>query len=167
MSLRKLDAIDLRILEALQGDARASNRSLASRAHLSESACLARLRHLEQEGIIEGYKLALSFERIGAFETWVDVTLVDDEAQTLAAFERLIPTEREIFAAYLIGEEVKFRLHVVTADFERWLAFSNRLLSHRTIVKGIARSVVYKRYRTKGWAIGQILSQHSNGQGGS
>ena len=167
MSHRKPDSIDLRLLEALQQDARASNRSLASRVHLSESACLARLRHLEQEGIIAGYELALSFEQLGAFETWVDVTLIDDEAQTLAAFERLIPKEKEIFAAYLIGEQMKFRLHVVTADFERWLAFSSRLLSHRTIVKGIARSVVYKRYRTKGCCIGQILSPQPNGQGGS
>ncbi len=155
---RKLDAIDLRLLEALQGDARASNRSLARRMHLSESACLARLRRLEHAGIIAGYELALSFEQLGAFETWVDVTLTDDEAQTLAAFERLIPKEREIYAAYLIGEQMKFRLHVVTADFERWLAFSSRLLSHRTIVKGMTRNVVYKRYRVGGCAIAEILN---------
>lgn len=167
MGPRRIDATDLRLLEALQQDSRASNRSLANRVHLSESACLARLRRLESEGIIAGYELALSFERLGAFETWVDVTLIDDEAQTLAAFERLLPKEKEICAAYLIGEQMKFRLHVVTSDFERWLAFSSRLLSHRTIVKGIARSVVYKRYRTNGCAIGQIVGPLSNGKSGS
>ncbi len=167
MPARKLDAIDLKLLEALQEDARASNRSLAGRVHLSESACLARLRGLERVGIIIGYDLALSFERLGAFEMWVDVTLMDDAAKTLSAFERLIPKEREICAAYLIGNEAEFRLHVVTASFERWRAFSSRLLSHRAIVKTITRSVVYKRYRIGGSAIRQILGQHPTDQDGS
>lgn len=158
MSSRKLDGIDLKLLEALQHDARASNRSLAKRVHLSESACLARLRRLEREGIITGYDVALSFERLGAFETWVDVSLVDDEIETVTAFERLIPKEREICAAYLIGDDAKFRLHVVTANFERWRAFAGRLLGHRAVVKGLTRSVVYKRYRIKGCDIRQLLT---------
>lgn len=165
MIARRLDAIDLRLLEALQEDARASNRSLAKRVNLSESACLARLRNLERDGVIVGYDVHLSYEQLGAFETWVDVTLVDDEDQTVAAFERLISKEHEIRAAYLIGEDTKFRLHVVTANFEGWRAFSSRLLSHRSIIKGLTRSLIYKSYRAQGSAARTLLSSRDDKSG--
>ncbi|MGL6222307.1 MAG: Lrp/AsnC family transcriptional regulator, partial [Steroidobacteraceae bacterium] len=51
----KLDRVDNQILAALQRDGRVSNRELAEQVHLSESACLRRMRALEQAGVIDRY----------------------------------------------------------------------------------------------------------------
>ena len=50
-----MDRIYRAILHEVQGDGRISNAALADRVALSESACLRRLRRLEQQGFIGGY----------------------------------------------------------------------------------------------------------------
>ena len=59
-----LDAIDLRILTALQADGRLSNVELAERVGLSPSPCLRRVKALEGTGHIESYRAQLGRERI-------------------------------------------------------------------------------------------------------
>ena len=54
-----LDRIDRRILANLQAEARLTNQALADRVGLSPSACLARVRQLEQAGVIQGYHARL------------------------------------------------------------------------------------------------------------
>jgi len=54
-----LDAIDRRIVAALQADGRLSNTDLAQRVGLSPSPCLRRVSRLEREGYIEGYRAVL------------------------------------------------------------------------------------------------------------
>ena len=60
-----LDATDLRLLHFLQQDGRISNQELAEKVALSPSACLRRLRLLESEGIISGYRAVLNAEQLG------------------------------------------------------------------------------------------------------
>ena len=60
-----MDAIDLRILERLQHDARISNVELARAVNLSPSPCLARVRALEEDGTIERYVTLLDPKKIG------------------------------------------------------------------------------------------------------
>jgi Lrp/AsnC family leucine-responsive transcriptional regulator len=60
-----LDAIDCRIVAALQDDARLSNVELAERVGLSPSPCLRRVKRLEQDGYIHGYRAALRRGRRG------------------------------------------------------------------------------------------------------
>ncbi len=59
----QLDRYDRQILDLLQQDGRISNQELADRIALSPSACLRRLRALEESGLIRGYR-ALLLERI-------------------------------------------------------------------------------------------------------
>ena len=71
-----LDSTDLRILYFLQQDGRISNQELAEKVALSPSACLRRLRLLETEGIISGYRAQLNAERLGIeLEAIVHVSL--------------------------------------------------------------------------------------------
>src|SRR5476649_1057374 len=60
-----LDATDCRILSVLQEDGRISNLDLAERISLSPSACLRRMRLLEEEGEIASYRACLDRERLG------------------------------------------------------------------------------------------------------
>jgi Lrp/AsnC family leucine-responsive transcriptional regulator len=61
----ELDAIDLRILNALQADGRLTNNDLADQVGLSPSPCLRRVRHLEKRGFIQGYRAVLDRAAVG------------------------------------------------------------------------------------------------------
>ena len=61
----KLDRTDQAILTELQRDGRLSNRELAERVHLSESACLRRVRALEEAGVIDRYAALVSQSKVG------------------------------------------------------------------------------------------------------
>ena len=61
----KLDDIDFTILKNLQMEGRLSNAELAERINLSPSACLRRVRLLEESGIIEGYTMLVNQAAIG------------------------------------------------------------------------------------------------------
>ena len=60
-----LDRADRKILRELQRDARQSNAALAAHVGLSESACLRRVRLLEQAGVIERYTAMLNPTKVG------------------------------------------------------------------------------------------------------
>ena len=61
----KLDRFDKSILQALQLDGRVSNAALAERLSLSESACLRRVRALEESGLVEGYTALINQQKAG------------------------------------------------------------------------------------------------------
>jgi Lrp/AsnC family transcriptional regulator, leucine-responsive regulatory protein len=60
-----LDAVDWRLLEELQGDSRLSHAELGRRVHLTPPAVAARIRRLEDQGVIRGYRLDLGLEALG------------------------------------------------------------------------------------------------------
>src|SRR5579859_4743162 len=77
-----LDATDCRILAVLQEEGRISNLDLAERISLSPSACLRRMRLLEEQGVIEHYRACLSREKLGfELEAFVQVSMRNEENQ--------------------------------------------------------------------------------------
>ena len=71
-----LDRFDRAILQALQLDGRIANSALAERVNLSESACLRRVRALEESGLIEGYTALLNQQKAGCpVNVFVNITL--------------------------------------------------------------------------------------------
>ena len=86
-----LDRIDRRILAKLQKDGRITNQALAEQVALSPSACLARVRRLERDGIIEGYGARLSPWKLDAsLVIFAEVWLEGLRAHDLARFEQAI-----------------------------------------------------------------------------
>ena len=59
----ELDRTDRQILVLLQADGRMSNAEVAERVNLSPSACLRRVKRLEEEGLIEGYRMLDVYKR--------------------------------------------------------------------------------------------------------
>lgn len=119
----KLDSTDNAILSCLQKEARISNVQLAERVHLSESACLRRVRALEKTGIIAGYAALVDPVQLGLpTSVFVHLTLQRQDQTDLDAFEdavRLIP---EVMECYLMSGEFDYLLRIVvsdTSDFER------------------------------------------------
>ena len=118
-----LDRVDRGLLEALQREGRITNSELAARVHLSESACLRRVRGLESEGLIEGYSALINQQKAGCgVDVFVSITLERQERADLAAFEQAIRRVPEVMECYLMSGEYDYLLRVVvadTADFER------------------------------------------------
>ena len=118
-----LDKFDRSILKHLQRDGRITNVQLASAVSLSESACLRRVRALEEEGLIERYVALLNQKHAGlSGNVFVHITLRREEQSELAAFEEAVQRIPEIMECYLMTGEFDYLLRVVVsdmADFER------------------------------------------------
>jgi Lrp/AsnC family leucine-responsive transcriptional regulator len=119
----KLDRYDRAIVRALQLDGRITNSQLAEGVSLSESACLRRVRTLEEAGFIEGYTALINQQKAGCpVNVFVNITLERQEQAHLHAFEEAVRRVPEVMECYLMSGEYDYLLRVVladTADFER------------------------------------------------
>jgi DNA-binding Lrp family transcriptional regulator len=119
----KLDAYDRAILDVLQRDGRIPNVQLASQVHLSESACLRRVRALEKAGLIERYTAVVNQQEAGIpGNVFVTITLQRQDQADLQAFEEAVRDVPEVIECYLMTGEFDYLLRVVVsdaADFER------------------------------------------------
>lgn len=118
-----LDKIDLRILNELRLDGRIANADLALRVGLSESACLRRVRRLEEHGYVERYSAKLDLAKLGwTMSVMVRITLKSQADRDLRAFERAVSTVPEITECFLTTGEADYILRVLArdgADIER------------------------------------------------
>jgi Lrp/AsnC family leucine-responsive transcriptional regulator len=120
-----LDAIDRRIVAALQADGRLSNVELADKVGLSPSPCLRRVRRLEREGYIDGYRAALRRDRVGlGFSVFVGVKIDGHANERALTFEKAVVAMSEVVACHLVSGEADYILEVVVpdlADYQRFL----------------------------------------------
>lgn len=123
MPKMKVDATDRAILDALQADGRMSNVQLAERVHLSESACLRRVRQLEQSGVIARYTMLVDPVAVGIpGNVFAEITLASQKQEDLDRFERAVREVPEVMECYLVTGEYDYLLRVVardTVDYER------------------------------------------------
>ena len=118
-----LDRFDRAIVQALQLDGRITNSQLAERVSLSESACLRRVRALEESGLIEGYTARINQQRAGCpVNVFVNITLDRQDEVDLRKFEETVRKIPEVMECYLMTGDYDYIVRVVvadTADFER------------------------------------------------
>jgi Lrp/AsnC family transcriptional regulator, leucine-responsive regulatory protein len=137
-TLAQLDAIDVSILEALQQDGRLSNLDLAQRVHLSPSACLRRVKHLEESGVIAQYVALLNPKAVGAFGT--SFTIVNLETlggDALERFEQAVRHERRILDCYYVAGSNDYLIRFAYRDAEDLERFHTEVLMR---LPGVARS---------------------------
>ena len=144
----KLDNFDRNILKALQKDGRISNVELAQTVRLSESACLRRVRVLEQEGYIRGYVAVLDQKRLGRSGTvFVQITLRREDQSELAAFEQAVQRIPEIMECYLMTGEFDYLLRVVVADMADFERLHKEALTRLPGVARVNSSVAIRTVR--------------------
>jgi DNA-binding Lrp family transcriptional regulator len=118
-----MDIFDKKLLSILQNNGRISNVELAEAVNLSESACLIRVRSLEERGLIDRYVALLDHKKVGLTDTvFVHIVLKREEKSELEAFENAVKNIPEILECYLMTGEFDYLLHIVVAnmaDFER------------------------------------------------
>jgi Lrp/AsnC family leucine-responsive transcriptional regulator len=113
----KLDKIDLAIIENLQNDGRISNADLADRVGLSQSACLRRVKVLENQRVIEGY-VAVMDQRAAGFpdNVFVQITVEKQTRELLTEFERIVRECPQIMECYLMSGDADYMLRVIVSD---------------------------------------------------
>ena len=151
----ELDAIDRAILQELQRDARRSNVELAQAIHLSPSACLRRVKQLEDAGIIARYVALLDASAVGQHGT--SYTIINLESMSnalLDAFEQAVRDEPRIQDCYYVAGANDYLIRFTyrdASDLERFhtevlmrlpgVERSNSMLVLRTVKKTTALPV--------------------------
>ncbi len=139
--MKRLDAIDLRILEELQRDGRLSNVALAKIVGLSPTPCAERVRALEAGGVIAGYAARLDAQRLDLgllvfIEIAIDRTSQDAFDQFATAITR-IPQVQE---CHMVAGGFDYLVKVRVADMAAYRAFLGEVLSK---VPGIRETHTY------------------------
>jgi DNA-binding Lrp family transcriptional regulator len=131
-----LTAADAKILELLQQNARLSNITLAKRVALSPSACLRRVRALEERGLIRHYVTLLDSQQLGlGVSVFMQVSLEKKDQVSLKQFERVMSQRPEVMECYLMTGDSDYLLRVVVPNVA---AFERFLMEYVTKIPGIA-----------------------------
>lgn len=140
-----MDAIDRKLLAALQRDGRLTVTELAERIGLSVSPCLRRLRALEDRGVIRGYRAEIDPAAVGlGFSTLVFVTLAQVDQATVSAFEDAVAALPQVVVAQRLFGEPDFLLHVVAADLPAFRRLYDERLSCLPGVGRLTSTLVMK-----------------------
>lgn len=125
-----LDAIDLRILSAVQRNGRITKQALASEAGLSASPCWTRLRRLTEAGIISGYHARIAPQRVAPFvRVMMEVTLTSHRQADFQRFEQAVGHVAEITDCWAVGGGIDYFLTVLTPDIDSYQRLVDRLLA--------------------------------------
>ncbi|MCD4513638.1 Lrp/AsnC family transcriptional regulator [Brucella pseudogrignonensis] len=140
-SALKLDAVDLRILEAVQENARITKIALAEKVGLSPTPCWLRLRKLEEAGVVTGYHARIAFRKIAPIaHIMVQITLGNHRQSDFDRFERAITVIPEIVSCWSVGGGVDYFLMIMARDVDAYQRLIDRLLDQNI---GIERYFTY------------------------
>lgn len=136
MPPRPLDAIDRRILRALQRDSSLSNVALAAEVGLSPSPCLARVRTLERSGAIARYVALVNPEALGlTISVFIQVTLERQVKAALEGFEARMQGFDEVMECYLMTGDSDYLVRLVVPDIA---ALERFIVEELTKIPGVA-----------------------------
>jgi len=146
----KLDATDLRILAELQAHGALSNVELARRVHLSPSPCLARVKALEHNGVINRYVALANAAALGlGLNVFISISLKEQSKAALAEFEQRIAEHDEVMECYLMTGDSDYLMRVALPDIA---ALEKFILEQLTPIPGIEKirsSFALKQVRYK------------------
>jgi Lrp/AsnC family transcriptional regulator, leucine-responsive regulatory protein len=141
-----LDFFDQAILRHLAVDGRISATDLARRIGLSKSPTAARIKRLEDAGVIAGYAARLNPIRMGlAHVAFVEVRLSDTREAALRAFNAAVRHIPEIEECHMIASSFDYLLKVRTADM---LAYRRVLGEHISALPHVASTSTYVAMET-------------------
>ncbi|MGB8812443.1 MAG: Lrp/AsnC ligand binding domain-containing protein [Paracoccaceae bacterium] len=114
-----LDRFDEAILRVLAVEGRISATELARRIGLSKSPTQARMKRLEEAGVITGYRALLNPIRMGrAHVAFVEVRLSDTREAALQAFNKAVLQIPEVEQCHMIASRFDYLLKVRTSDIQ-------------------------------------------------
>ncbi|WP_251865676.1 Lrp/AsnC family transcriptional regulator [Achromobacter sp. Marseille-Q4962] len=145
-----LDSTDHRILCRLQENGQLSNQDLAEQVSLSPSACLRRVRALEERGFIRGYRAVLDAEKLGfELEAIVHVSIDQSRADWHEQFLAGIAAYDEIAEASIVTGASNYILTVRTRNLAAFSQFVETRLSKIAGVRDICSHIVMRKVKDR------------------
>lgn len=121
MTQKDIDRIDRKIMDLLQQDARVTNQALADRVALSPSACLRRVRDLEERGFITGYRAQIAVDRIrNVLIVMAQVSFERHTMNDFRSFDACIAGMPEIVESCRVSGIYDYMLRAVVDDMQDW-----------------------------------------------
>ncbi len=118
-----LDRADLKLLDLLQRDGRATVQALSEAIHLSARATLNRVHRLETQGIIEGYRALVSRGALGGqICVFAEIALKDQRQQSVQRFEKRMATAHEVVACYIISGRYDYLVRLACPNLDHYHA---------------------------------------------
>ncbi|PSL13464.1 AsnC family transcriptional regulator [Marinobacterium halophilum] len=154
--LPTLDRYDHAILDILQRQGRISNQELADRIGLSPSPCLRRVKSLEENGLITGYRALIDAKRLGLnLMVLLHISMDRHTPERFENFERQIETFPQVLECLIItGQDADYQLRVLVEDMDAY----HDLLLHKITridgVSGVHSSFVLRRVMERGVSTG-------------
>ena len=134
----QIDAIDRRLLAALQENGRLTATELADRVGLTTSPCLRRLRLLEEAGVIDRYVALLNAKALGQHGTcFTIINLATMSDALLSAFEQAVRDHPEVLDCYYVAGSNDYLIRFSYRDAEDLERFHTQVLMR---LPGVERS---------------------------
>ncbi|TDF62667.1 Lrp/AsnC family transcriptional regulator [Cupriavidus sp. L7L] len=160
-----LDTIDIAILRALEMDGRITNLDLAKQVGLSQSACLRRVKQLEQNGVIKAYKVQLDSVNLGLeVQAIVQVTMRPDGEGWHEAFKRTVAEWPEVAYAYVITGSSNYILLVRARSLKEYADFVIGRLYKTPGVLEVTSNIVLEEFKGDGSPL-EVALRHVKGKG--
>lgn len=141
MAKFELDAIDRRIIAALQADGRMTVQQLAAQVGLSASPCARRVRLLEQAGVIKGYTAVIDQAQIGLpISAFASIKLARQHEEDLDSFASAVSRWPEVVDCYLMTGQRDYLMRIVVRDLEAYERFLKEKLTRLSNVASIETS---------------------------
>lgn len=133
----RLDEIDIRLLKALQRDAKVSTKELCELLNLSKTPVYERIHRLEKEGVIKGYSATIDNKKVGLpLVVFCNVSLAVHDDEHIDRFMKDIMGIEEVMECYSTGGFYDFLLKVVLKDLDEYNRF---VFEKLTKVHGIVK----------------------------
>ncbi|WP_116417315.1 Lrp/AsnC family transcriptional regulator [Subtercola boreus] len=142
-----LDDVDARLVELLRTGARMPNSRLAELTGIAQSTCIARVRSLEERGVITGYTARISPAAIGlSLQALISVNIKSGARRTLTTFSDELRTLTEVVELFFLGGAEDFVIHVATRDSDHLREFVVSNLSAHPAVASTRTSIVFEHF---------------------
>ncbi|MGH1356824.1 MAG: Lrp/AsnC family transcriptional regulator [Thalassovita sp.] len=125
-----LDRIDLKILNVLSMDGRIPVTELAKQVGLSKSPCQVRLKRLQEEGYIQGFRAVMDAAKLGLEHVaFAEVRLTDTSEKALSAFNEAVMDVPEIEQCHMIAGSFDYLLKIRTSDIQSYRRVLGEVIS--------------------------------------
>lgn len=147
-----LDRLDRALLRALSTNARASGAALAAQLGIAESTVSLRLRRLQTQGAIRGYRLELDPDALGAtVQALIAIRLVKHARDEIDAFRRTAPSLPGVLSMFHMAGADDFLLHVMARDSGELREFVLTYLTGHPAVSHTETNLIFEHVDADGW----------------
>jgi DNA-binding Lrp family transcriptional regulator len=146
-----LDEIDRGLIRALSRNARASGASLAAEMGVAESTVSARIRRLQTEGEIRGYRVELDFDRVAPIQALISVRLVKHARGEVDRFREAAPGWPGVRSLFHMAGADDYLLHVAANSATELRDFVLTYLASHPAVKRTQTNLIFEHADGTGW----------------